>query len=84
MQLLEGHSMAGCRDGCGCWAAIIRGVVSFDAKVSLQSKSHKIRGMVCLRAAEECRFCVLSETDLCNSPKGEPMGRKGWRQFLSP
>lgn len=40
----------------------IRGVVSFDAKVSLQSKSSKIRGMACLSAAEECEFCVLSET----------------------
>lgn len=54
--------MAGCRDGCGCWAVSIRGVVSLDAKVSLQSKSSKIRGMVCLSAAEECGFCVLSET----------------------
>lgn len=53
--------MAGCRDGCGFWAASSRGVVSFDAKVSLQSKSRNIMGMVGLSAAEECMFCVLSE-----------------------
>lgn len=58
----EGHPRAGCRDGCGCWAVSIRGVVSFDEKVSLQSKSYKIREMLCLSAAEECRFYVLSET----------------------
>lgn len=52
------------KDACGRWAVIsdtdTSGILSVDKKVN--EGVSRIGEMLCLSAAEGCRFCVLNET----------------------